>query len=159
VRHPQSVYTTAEKSLRRTLDYRSRPLKVSASIQKNWRFIKQHRLKAAGLSIAIDDFDTDYSSLADLTRWPIDKPKIDQSFVRRLSADRQHACIVETIINKAQNLNMEVIAEGVETEREKNFLAKHNCNQYQGYLFNIAMPESEFTALRWIFKFRPTTRS
>ncbi len=108
---------------------------------------KLHRLKAAGLSIAIDDFGTGYSSLAYLTRLPIDKLKIDQSFVRRITSDRRHACIVETIINMTQNLNMEVIAEGVETERERDFLAKHNCNQYQGYLFNKPMLESEFIAL------------
>ncbi len=108
---------------------------------------KLHRLKAAGLSIAIDDFGTGYSSLSYLTRLPIDKLKIDQSFVRRITSDRRHACIVETIINMTQNLNMEVIAEGVETEREKDFLAKHHCNQYQGYLFNKPLPESEFIAL------------
>lgn len=108
---------------------------------------KLHRLKSLGISIAIDDFGTGYSSLAYLTRLPIDKLKIDQSFVRRITSDRRHACIVETIINMTQNLNMEVIAEGVETEREREFLAQQQCYQYQGYFFNKPLPESELVAL------------
>lgn len=108
---------------------------------------KLHRLKSLGISIAIDDFGTGYSSLAYLTRLPIDKLKIDQSFVRRITSDRRHACIVETIINMTQNLNMEVIAEGVETEREREFLAQQQCYQYQGYFFNKPLPEIELIAL------------
>lgn len=108
---------------------------------------KLHQLKSLGVSIAIDDFGTGYSSLSYLTRLPIDKLKIDQSFVRRITSDRRHACIVETIINMTQNLNMEVIAEGVETEQEREFLAQRQCYQYQGYLFNKPLPEKDFTAL------------
>ncbi|MGH1370724.1 MAG: putative bifunctional diguanylate cyclase/phosphodiesterase [Cellvibrionaceae bacterium] len=108
---------------------------------------KLHRLKSLGISIAIDDFGTGYSSLAYLTRLPIDKLKIDQSFVRRITSDRRHACIVETIISMTQNLNMEVIAEGVETEREREFLARQQCYQYQGYFFSKPLPESEFITL------------
>lgn len=108
---------------------------------------KLDQLKQLGFSIAIDDFGTGYSSLSYLTRLPIDKLKIDQSFVRKISTDDRNARIVETIINMSKNLNLEVIAEGVETECEKQFLLERGCYQFQGYLFSKPVELSQFEQL------------
>ena len=82
---------------------------------------KLDRLKALGFGIAFDDFGTGYSSLSFLTRFPFDKLKIDQEFVRQIATDDRYGRIVETIINMSKNLGLEVIAEGVETETQKRF--------------------------------------
>jgi len=102
---------------------------------------KLHEFRLLGLTIAIDDFGTGYSSLAYLTRLPIDKLKIDRSFVSSLSNDERNATIVSTIIQMARSLQMEVIAEGVETEVERQFLVDHGCYQFQGYLFSKPVSE------------------
>ena len=94
----------------------------------------------AGISIAIDDFGTGYSSLAYLTRFPVSALKIDRSFVREMSRDRNDATIVRTIVEMAHSLGCTVIAEGVETEEQATLLHLLRCEQAQGYLFGHPMP-------------------
>ena len=92
------------------------------------------RLKQLGVSIAIDDFGTGYSSLAYLKRFPVDKLKIDRTFVAELPKDREQCAIVSAIVALAHALNVRVIAEGVETEAQREFLARCGCDFVQGYL-------------------------
>jgi diguanylate cyclase (GGDEF)-like protein/PAS domain S-box-containing protein len=105
---------------------------------------KMNALKAIGVSFAIDDFGTGQSSLSYLTQLPLDQIKIDQSFVRHIGKRPQDALIVQTIIGMANNLGMEVIAEGVETEAQRKFLEAHGCLLFQGYLFSRPVPLEEF---------------
>jgi EAL domain-containing protein (putative c-di-GMP-specific phosphodiesterase class I) len=96
---------------------------------------------------SMDDFGTGYSSLAYLTRLPMDQLKIDQSFVRNIGIQHSDGVIVQTIIGMARNLALEVIAEGVETPAQHEFLARHGCYLYQGYLFGKPTPLAGFEAL------------
>jgi diguanylate cyclase (GGDEF)-like protein/PAS domain S-box-containing protein len=97
---------------------------------------KMHALKQLGVGFSMDDFGTGYSSLSYLTRLPLDQVKIDQSFVRNLPDNSNDAAIVQTIITMARSLGLAVIAEGVETEAQRQFLERHGCPIYQGYLFS-----------------------
>ena len=108
---------------------------------------KMHALKAVGVRFSIDDFGTGYSSLSYLKRLPIDQLKIDQSFVRDVITDPGDAVIVQTIIGMAGNLGLNVIAEGVETEAQREFLVLHGCRMFQGYLFSRPVPLADFEAL------------
>ena len=104
-------------------------------------------LKRLGVELAIDDFGTGYSSLAYLKRFPIDRLKIDQSFVRDISSEASGHELVTTIIAMARNLNLRVLAEGVETTEQKVFLRARNCDACQGYLFSRPLPADDFAAL------------
>lgn len=101
-----------------------------------------NRIKSLGVSISIDDFGTGYSSLSYLSQLPIDRLKIDQSFVRNLNSRNQ--AIIKTIIDMAYNMNIEVIAEGVETAEHVKFLREHKCTEAQGYYFSKPLPTYEF---------------
>lgn len=92
-------------------------------------------LKALGVTIAIDDFGTGYSSLSYLTQLPVDKLKVDRSFVSNLPESPRHTAITTAIIAMAQRLKLQVVAEGVETQPQAHFLSSHQCNILQGYLF------------------------
>jgi EAL domain-containing protein (putative c-di-GMP-specific phosphodiesterase class I) len=105
---------------------------------------KMHSLKELGTSFSMDDFGTGYSSLAYLTRLPLDQLKIDQSFVQHIGTKSSDASIIQTIIGMANNLGMEVIAEGVETQAQRDFLEWNGCKLYQGYLFSKPVPLAEF---------------
>jgi diguanylate cyclase (GGDEF)-like protein/PAS domain S-box-containing protein len=104
-------------------------------------------LKDTGILFSLDDFGTGYSSLQYLKKLPFDQLKIDQSFVRGLMSDSSDKAIVRTIIAMAQNLNLNVIAEGVETEEQRQLLKNKGCAHYQGYLFGKPVPIEQFEAL------------
>ncbi|MBL4833470.1 MAG: EAL domain-containing protein [Pseudomonas sp.] len=105
-------------------------------------------LKDKGIKIAIDDFGTGFSSLNYLKRLPIDKVKIDKAFIDDLNDDGRDAAIVQSIISLAHNLQLSVIAEGVETEQQLAFLAQHECDEIQGYLYARPMPFADL--VDWI---------
>ena len=108
---------------------------------------KMSALRAVGVRFALDDFGTGYSSLSYLKRLPLDQIKIDQSFVRDIPQDANACSITTAIISLAKGLELEVIAEGVETEAQRQFLAEHGCALYQGYLFSRPIPSDQFGAL------------
>lgn len=105
---------------------------------------KMQMLKKTGLKFAMDDFGTGLSSLSSLKKLPLDQLKIDQMFIRDITENNDAAIIVQTIIAMAHNLCMEVIAEGVETKMQKDFLIQHHCVNFQGYFFGKPMPIKEF---------------
>jgi diguanylate cyclase (GGDEF)-like protein/PAS domain S-box-containing protein len=108
---------------------------------------KMHALRKIGVRFSLDDFGTGFSSFSYLTQLPLDQLKIDKSFVHNIGVKTADAIIVQTIIGMANNLGIEVIAEGVETEEQHSFLEQHGCPSFQGYLFSKPMPIEEFKKL------------
>jgi diguanylate cyclase (GGDEF)-like protein/PAS domain S-box-containing protein len=103
------------------------------------------KLKEMGINLAVDDFGTGYSSLSYLKHFPIDRVKIDRSFVRDISTNSDDAAIVEAIIFMAHSLNLQVTAEGVEEHVQLMYLAERKCDEIQGYLLSQSLPVDEFT--------------
>jgi EAL domain-containing protein (putative c-di-GMP-specific phosphodiesterase class I) len=107
---------------------------------------KMEALRALGVGCSLDDFGTGFSSLNYLKRLPLDQLKIDQSFVRDVLADPNDAAIANTIITLGTSLGFAVVAEGVETEGQRDFLITHGCHLFQGYLFSKPIPVADFVA-------------
>jgi EAL domain-containing protein (putative c-di-GMP-specific phosphodiesterase class I) len=106
-----------------------------------------NELKEMGLKLAVDDFGTEYSCLAYLSRFPLDELKIDRSFVKGLPQERDSLAIVRAIIAIGRELNLRVVAEGVETKEQLQFLRSRACDEYQGYLCSRPAPPEAFAIL------------
>ncbi|WP_141104003.1 EAL domain-containing protein [Noviherbaspirillum denitrificans] len=106
------------------------------------------RIKSLGVKVALDDFGTGYSSLSSLSTLPLDKLKVDQSFVRRLERDPASRAVTEAIITLGQRLGLDVHGEGIESESTLRYLAAQGCDQAQGYWFSRPLPPEEFA--RWV---------
>jgi diguanylate cyclase (GGDEF)-like protein len=115
---------------------------MTMDVKQASRILKD--LKELGIQVSIDDFGTGYSSLNYLKDLPIDRLKIDRSFIRDITVNPENAAIVSTIINMASNLNLLVIAEGVEEESQVSILQNSNCDEIQGYYFSHPLPADEF---------------
>jgi EAL domain-containing protein (putative c-di-GMP-specific phosphodiesterase class I) len=107
---------------------------------------KMKSLAAMGLRFSMDDFGTGYSSLSYMTQLPLNQIKIDKSFVQDIGVDPKVELVIQTIIGMARNLELGVVAEGVETRQQLGFLEKHRCALFQGYLFSKPVPLPEFEA-------------
>lgn len=131
------------------LDPQYLELEITESIMADVAFATEMlgRLKKIGVRISIDDFGTGYSSLYYLKRFPIDKLKIDRSFVNDILTDRNDAAIVSGISAMARNLNLTVTAEGVESEGQVAFLREQRCQEAQGYFFSRPVPPEQFVSL------------
>jgi EAL domain-containing protein (putative c-di-GMP-specific phosphodiesterase class I) len=106
-----------------------------------------NQLKSAGVKLSIDDFGTGYSNLGNLKRFRVDTLKIDQSFVRDILTDADDASIALAVISLAHSLRMRVLAEGVETVEQYEFLRLHGCDEIQGYYFSKPVPAGELGAM------------
>jgi EAL domain-containing protein (putative c-di-GMP-specific phosphodiesterase class I) len=106
-----------------------------------------HALKAMGIRLAVDDFGTGYSSLSYLRHFPIDVLKVDRSFVHQITYGSDGSSIVSAIISMGKSLNHVVVAEGIETQEQWNYLQTHACGQGQGYLFSRPVAALEFAKL------------
>lgn len=104
-------------------------------------------LKQRGVYLCIENFGTGYSSVSYLKRFPIDSIKIDQSFVHDLESDHDAATIVSAIIQLAHSMGISVIAEGVETTGQRDFLARHGCDEIQGFLYSMPLPAEDYAEL------------
>ncbi len=148
-RHPDFVAQVAAVLARTGADARLLKLELTESLlvdDMELTIGKMSALKTQGVGFALDDFGTGYSSLSYLRRLPLDQLKIDQSFVRDAVEDANDGVIVRTIIGLARSLGLSVIAEGVETEAQRAFLAREGCHAYQGYLFSRPLPPDQLAA-------------
>jgi EAL domain-containing protein (putative c-di-GMP-specific phosphodiesterase class I) len=105
------------------------------------------QLSKMGVLVSVDDFGTGYSSMSYLQRFPIDKLKIDRTFINEVTSSNDDASIVSAIVSLGHTLKLKVIAEGVETPEQLEFLQMLGCDQYQGYHYSAAMPASELAEL------------
>ena len=148
--HPQFVDQVLEQVAAAGIDARRLKLELTETSlleDVDDTIAKMHVLKGHGLSFALDDFGTGYSSLAYLKQLPLDMLKIDRSFVLELLTNRNDAVIARTIIALGRSLGLRVLAEGVETNAQRDFLFEHGCDAYQGYLYAQALPAEAVTAV------------
>ena len=118
---------------------------MTTDVEKSFALLTQ--LRALGVKISLDDFGTGYSSLSYLKRFPVDTLKIDQSFVRDIATDQDSGAIVKAIISLGRNLNLTVLAEGIETQDQFRFLLANGCDEGQGYLMSKPIPNKNFVDL------------
>ncbi|MDQ7968381.1 MAG: EAL domain-containing protein, partial [Oxalicibacterium faecigallinarum] len=132
------------------LDARYLELEITESVMAtdvDKSFAMLTELRALGVKISLDDFGTGYSSLSYLKRFPVDTLKIDQSFVRDIATSQDSAAIVKAIISLGHNLNLNVLAEGIETAEQSRFLQQNGCDEGQGYLMSRPVPYRDFLKL------------
>ncbi len=151
------VFSTKDNSLERWLELITQAAgNLSLTVEITERLLIEEsdrlmwvltKLKALGVSIAIDDFGTGYSSLSYLTRFPIDIVKIDQSFVKKLGLEHPPEALTETMIDLSHKLSIEVVAEGVETQGQLDYLKRWQCDFGQGYYFNKPLNADDFSDL------------
>ena len=161
-RHGDLVQQVAGALRESGLPARELELEITESVlmhETDKVFATAASLKALGVRLAIDDFGTGYSSLAYLKRLSVDKLKIDQSFVRDALASPSTTAIVRAIVDMARALELEVVAEGIETAAEREFLTAAHCAMGQGYLFARPMPADQFQAFLAARTARPGTES
>jgi diguanylate cyclase (GGDEF)-like protein len=118
---------------------------LTQDIEKTLRILT--KLKSMGIKIAIDDFGTGYSSLATLQRFPLDTIKIDRSYIRDITTRGDDSNLTEAIIAMGKSLSVTVVAQGVETKEQADFLRRHACDEFQGFYFNRPMSADQFTEL------------
>jgi diguanylate cyclase (GGDEF)-like protein/PAS domain S-box-containing protein len=148
-RHPEFVYQVLDVLQQTGADPQKLKLELTESLlldNVEDTIAKMSALKAQGVGFSLDDFGTGYSSLSYLKRLPLDQLKIDKSFVNDVLTNSNDAAIARTIVALGQSLGLAVIAEGVETEAQHEFLASHGCHAYQGYLFSEPLPLDHFKA-------------
>ncbi len=146
--HPQFVAQLLQTVERTGINPRRLKLELTESMLLSHQdeiITKMNALKGRGIKLSLDDFGTGYSSLAYLKRLPIDELKIDKSFVRDILTDPNDAAIALTVIRLAQSMDLNVIAEGVETQEQRNWLEQQGCYRYQGYYFGKPVAASEFS--------------
>jgi EAL domain-containing protein (putative c-di-GMP-specific phosphodiesterase class I) len=147
----QNMVAGVADVLRQTgLDPRWLELEITESMlmeQTETATVSLSELDAMGIHITIDDFGTGYSSLSYLKRFPISSLKIDRSFVKDIMTDHDNAAIASAVIAMAHSLKMPVIAEGVETAGQLEFLRAHGCDEIQGFYFGKPLPPNEFAQL------------
>ena len=119
----------------------------SMVLDVNDAIAKMQALRRLGVKFSLDDFGSGYSSLSSLTRLPLDQLKIDRAFVHNIGHSSTDAIVVQTIIAMGNSLGLEVLAEGVETQAQRDFLQQHGCLCYQGYWFSAALPAGNLEAL------------
>jgi EAL domain-containing protein (putative c-di-GMP-specific phosphodiesterase class I) len=118
---------------------------LTQDVEKTMRILTA--LKATGVRVAIDDFGTGYASLATIRRFPLDTIKIDRSFVRDLDISNDDPDLADAIIAMGKSLSLTVVAQGVETRDQAEFLRRHACDELQGFYFKKPLPVAEFTEL------------
>jgi diguanylate cyclase (GGDEF)-like protein/PAS domain S-box-containing protein len=145
--HGDALLKDIDDALRETgLPAQALELEITENVALNYEDAIEplRKLSERGVKLAFDDFGTGYASLSYLTRFPLSRIKIDRSFVRNITDDAEHAAIVRSLIAMAHNLELEVIAEGVETEAQAAFLLEEQCEEAQGFLYAKALPAGEF---------------
>ena len=130
-----------EKCLAEHIEFEVTESQIMNNPERSIEVLQQ--INELGISISIDDFGTGYSSLAYLKKLPIDKLKIDRSFIQDLPDDDEDSAITKTVISLCQNLNLKVIAEGVENEQQRDFLLANGCDLIQGYFYSRPIPADE----------------
>ncbi|HYW57124.1 MAG TPA: EAL domain-containing protein [Polaromonas sp.] len=148
-RHPQFVEQVMNTIQKTGIHAHRLKLELTESLlasDMDVTIAKMSMLKDAGVTLSIDDFGMGYSALSYLKYLPIDQLKIDRTFIKDVLTDPNDAAIARTIVGLAQSLGLNVIAEGVETEAQREFLARHGCPNYQGYLFSKPLPIDQLEA-------------
>ncbi|MCJ7799189.1 MAG: EAL domain-containing protein, partial [Polaromonas sp.] len=148
-RHPDFIDTVIATIARTGIAPQRLKLELTESLLADRMEITMARmgtLKALGVTLALDDFGMGYSSLSVLKRLPLDQLKIDRSFVADLLTDPNDAAISRAIVTLAQSLGLDVVAEGVETLAQRDFLIGQGCEQFQGYLFSKPLPIGQLEA-------------